>query len=81
MNRGGLMENSGSPIEDSGNPFRDSKSPIEEFGKKTNFGLLNLLKIASLGAKKTQLAKLAKNSKCACFLQLERSGNVPPSTI
>ena len=35
--------------------------------KETSLDLLNLLKIASFGAKKSQLAKLAKNSKCTYF--------------
>ena len=35
--------------------------------KENSLDLLNLLKIASFGAKKSQLAKLAKNSKCAYF--------------
>ena len=46
--------------------------------KETSLDLLNLLKIASFGAKKSQLAK---NSKCAYFPWLERSASVLPSTI
>ena len=49
--------------------------------KETSLDLLNLLKIASFEAKKSQLAKLAKNSKCTYFPWLERSGSVLPSTI
>ena len=49
--------------------------------KETSLDLLNLLKIASFGAKKSQLAKLSKNSKCAYFPWLERSASVLPSTI
>ena len=49
--------------------------------KETSLDLLNLLKIASFGAKKSQLVKLAKNSKCTYFPWLERSGSVLLSTI
>ena len=49
--------------------------------KETSLDLLNLLKIASFGAEKSQLAKFAKNSKCTYFPWLERSGSVLPSTI